>query len=86
MKTIQNTFNWGDSPGRNISHVPDAEIKSAIGAALRSTPTQDELVDAVRQALGFSADSKAISDRILGILDEELLARRVCRGSDLRYY
>ncbi|HXB67622.1 MAG TPA: AAA domain-containing protein [Candidatus Acidoferrales bacterium] len=72
--------------GRKITDVPDAEIKSAIRKCVRSNPTQDELVQAVWQALGFQHDSEPIKRRIIGVLTDLLLAKQVCRGSDLRFF
>lgn len=86
ISAIQGTFNWDSGAGRKISDVPNAEIKSAIRDGVRLNPTQDELVDAVRQALGFRRDSESIRHRIIGVLTDELLARRVCKGSDLRFF
>ena len=86
ISTIQQTFDWDSGAGRKVSDVPDAEIRAAIRAGIRSWPTEDELVDSVRLALGFRCDSESIRHRIIVVLNDELLARRVCKASDSRVF
>jgi hypothetical protein len=83
---MQENCSEDSGASRKITDVQDAEIKSAIRECLRSNPDQDELIEAVRQALGFRRDSEPIRHRIIGVLTDELRARRVCRGSDLRFF
>jgi hypothetical protein len=83
---FQEAFNSDSGAGRKFCHVADAEIKSAIRDGVRSNPDQAELVNGVRQALGFQCDSESIRHRIIGVLTDELLAKRVCKGSDLRFF
>jgi very-short-patch-repair endonuclease/KaiC/GvpD/RAD55 family RecA-like ATPase len=84
--TIGENYDGDGGAGRKISDVRDTEIKCAIRECVRSNPNQDELLQAVRQTLGLARDSESIRRRIIGVLTDELRARRICRGSDSRFF